>query len=76
VITCNRLGEHTQGDDRGDTASLLAAVDAKLAEDLRAFLGMKTRAGYSALPASADDVKRARRSVIRLVDAAEAAARD
>jgi hypothetical protein len=76
VITCERLGEHAQGDDHGEAVSLLAAVDRKLAEDLRALLGMKTKAGYSALPASAEDVKRARRSAKRLVDAAQEAVRD
>ena len=76
VITCKRLGEHAQGDDHGEAVSLLAAVDGKLAEDLRALLGMKTKAGYSEMPASAEDVKRARRSAKRLVDAAQEALRD
>ena len=72
VITCKRLGEHAQG----EAVSLLAAVDGKLAEDLRALLGMKTKVGYSEMPASAEDVKRARRSAKRLVDAAQEALRD
>jgi len=76
VISCKRLGEHAQGDDHGEAVSLFVAVDGKLAEDLRALLGVKTKAGYREMPASAEDVKRARRSAKRLVDAAQEALRD
>lgn len=76
VITCKRLGEHAQGDDHGAAVSLLAEVDSKLGEDLRTLLGMKTKVGYSTLPASANDVKRANRSAKRLIDACQEAIRD
>ena len=50
VISCKRLGEHAQGDDHGEAVSLFVAVDGKLAEDLRALLGMKTKAGTAKCP--------------------------
>jgi hypothetical protein len=70
VICCIALGEHAMGEDHQETLALIARVRPdgnELAKSLRPLLGMKTRAGYSHRPVSAQDPKRAERSAQRLV---------
>ena len=70
VICCKRLGEHSRGEDHSAAVSLLSTADPDSAKQLGSLLGMKTKAGYSALPVSSSDYKRAGRAAQALVDAA------
>jgi hypothetical protein len=73
VLCCKALGHYAQGDDHRQAVIELSKVlpDGKvLGSDLRALLGMKTRAGYAAPPVTADDRKRAWRRAESLVEAA------
>jgi hypothetical protein len=72
VVCCVRLGRHAQGQDHVEAVALLARVDLRLANDLKALLGMKTHAGYSAMPMTPTKHLRAVRAARRLVDAAVA----
>lgn len=73
VICCKRLGEHYSGENHSAAADVLARADDELAEQLRRLLRIKTKAGYSGAPASADDEKVANRAATRLLAAARAA---
>jgi len=56
VICCIALGEHAMGEDHQETLALIARVRPDgndLAKSLRPLLGMKTWAGYSHRPVSA-----------------------
>jgi hypothetical protein len=75
VICCARLGRHAQGENHNDAIGLLEKVDTTHAQALGVLLGMKTRSGYSAVPTSTTDRKRARRAAGALVDAARLIAR-
>ena len=70
VICCKRLGEHSRGEDHSAAVNLLRTADPDSAKQLSVLLGMKTKAGYSALPVSATDHKRAGRAAHSLVEAA------
>jgi hypothetical protein len=70
VLCCARLGEHAVSDNHNEAAALLGKVDRGLANDLRTLLGMKTKAGYSALAVSSEDRVRAARASARLLEAA------
>jgi hypothetical protein len=73
VICCAALGHFVQGEDHLQAIAELSKVtpDGKqLANDLRALLQMKTRAGYAAPPVTADQRKRAWRRAESLVEAA------
>lgn len=70
VICCRRLGVHSQGPDHDDARGLLAKVDTKAGQQLGVLLSMKYKAGYSALPVSAADRKRAARAAGALVELA------
>jgi hypothetical protein len=70
VVCCARLNEHAQGENHNEAVALLAKADKSLAVHLRVLLGMKTDAGYSHVPASATDRKRAARAAAALVEAA------
>lgn len=72
VLCCARLGEHAQGQDHGEAVALLAKVDADASKHLRRLLGLKTKAGYSAVSTSITDARTAARSAAHLVGAAEA----
>ena len=67
VICCARLGQHAVGEDHSQAIELLGSVDAKAAKWLRTLLGMKTKSGYTAIPSSTDDRKRAARAAQQLV---------
>ena len=73
VLCCLSLGEHAVGDNHQDAIALLHRVSpagSELAKALNSLLGMKTRAGYSASPVTADTRKRAGRAAEKLVSAA------
>ena len=75
AICCTALGEHAQGESHTDAVALLQRVrpDGKgLGSALDVLLAMKTRAGYSAQPVTAEMRKRAQRSAEKLLDAAKA----
>jgi hypothetical protein len=71
TICCRRPGVHSDGANHVAAVQLLQQVDTKLASDLSSLLGFKTKSGYSALPSSGDDQKRAGRCAKRLVAAAD-----
>lgn len=70
VICCARLGEHAQGEDHNEAIALLNKADRDSATHLRTLLSMKTKAGYSHRPATADECKRAGRAAEALVETA------
>jgi hypothetical protein len=70
AICCARLGQHAQGDDHSEAVALLSKADNSSAKHLRVLLGLKTKAGYSHTPASAEEAKRAGRAAGALVEAA------
>ena len=70
VVCCARLGRHAIGERHDDAIGLIDKVDGDLARALGVLLGMKTKAGYSAVPTSADDRKRAARAFTALLAAA------
>ena len=72
VICCAALGIHAQGENHNEAITLLAKADSRHAKDLQTLLGVKTKAGYSAIPVSNSERTRATRAAGRLVDAAEA----
>jgi hypothetical protein len=70
VICCVSLGLHALGESHSEALALLESVrpdGSELARSLRALLSIKTRAGYGAEPAAAQDRKRAQRQAERLV---------
>lgn len=67
VICCARLGRMSRGEDHNEAVELLRSADREAAPHLRTLLQMKTRAGYSHMPASANDVKRAGRAMESLM---------
>lgn len=71
VICCKRLGEHSRGENHSAAVDLLRTADPESAKQLSALLGMKTKAGYSALPVSTNDDKRAGRAAQALVDSTD-----
>jgi len=73
VICCRGLGVHSQGDSHNEAIQLLRTVRPnghKLAQALNSLLTVKTRAGYSSEPVTADQRRRAGRAARQLVDAA------
>jgi hypothetical protein len=70
VVCCSILGEHAQGENHAEAVALLARADTSLASRLRVLLAMKTDAGYSHVPMSATDRKKAERAAALLVVAA------
>jgi len=73
VICCARLGEYSRSERHDDAINLLKTADPVAAKSLRVLLGMKTFAGYSSAPVSADDRLRAERAMNALLTAANAA---
>ena len=70
VICCKRLGEHSRGEDHTAAVARLGRASEMAAKYLRDLLSMKTKAGYSAVPASGTDYRRAGRAARALVDEA------
>ncbi|MGC7098675.1 hypothetical protein ACPZ19_28730 [Amycolatopsis lurida] len=73
VICCAKLGEHAQGENHDEAICLLARADKDAAKHLRTLLKLKTKAGYSHTPATADEFKRAGRAADVLVETARRA---
>lgn len=73
VICCARLGEHPQGDNHNEAVTLLKRADPDAARHLSTLLGLKTKSGYSHVPVSAEDFKRAGRAMELLIDHARQA---
>lgn len=71
VICCVRLGTHSGGEDHGSAIGLLEQASRDNAKHLRALLGMKTKAEYTAIPVSGSERTRAGRAASALVEAAE-----
>lgn len=72
VLCCRALGVHAQGDGHGDAVELLGSLRPdghKHAKALATLLAMKTRAGYSDRPVTAEQRRRAGRAAHHLVDA-------
>ena len=59
VICCAKLGRHATGESHDEPKRLVGLVDPGAGQALGTLLGMKTKAGYSALPMSATDRRRA-----------------
>jgi hypothetical protein len=70
VICCARLGEHASGENHAEAIRLLKAADAGSSAHLATLLSMKTKAGYSHVAASVNDVKKAGRAATHLVEKA------
>lgn len=73
VVCCARLGVHAQGDSHDEAKRLLATAMPGAERHLATLLAMKTRAGYSADPATHDMLVRAGRAMDHLVAAARSA---
>lgn len=71
VICCARLGQHARGEDHVSAIRLLDQAGPDEAKHLRALLGMKTKAGYTSIPVSGSEHKRAGRAAKALLEAAE-----
>lgn len=70
AICARALGRHARGQDHQGAIALLGSVDKDAASDLRALLGMKTRAGYGYDPINAERLARAQRAAQSLVSRA------
>ena len=74
VICCVRLGRYAQGDRHAEAVALLKKANAvDPAKRLEVLLGMKSKAGYTHLPSSTTDAKKAGRAAKDLLAAAERA---
>jgi hypothetical protein len=70
VICCVNLGEHAKGESHSDAVELLKRVDKDAAKQLNALLNLKTKSGYSHMPVTAVEFKRAGRAAAALVEQA------
>lgn len=70
AICAARLGEHSQGESHDEAVALLASVDKPASRHLQTLLGMKTLAGYSHQPVSAQRAVRAGRAMDALLTTA------
>ena len=70
VICMDALGEYYSGPSHDQAARLLAKADDVSAKQLNTLLSMKTKAGYSDVPVSNDQLARAKRAMEGLVDRA------
>jgi len=73
VICCARLGEHAQGESHAHAVALLRTADKDAAKHLSTLLGLKTKSGYSHMPVTAGELKRAGRAAEALAEAARRA---
>lgn len=70
VICCVALGKHATGDDHHQAVALLRQVDGVAAKHLSDLLTLKTKSGYSHLPSSAAERRRAGRAAQALIETA------
>ena len=68
VICCAVLGKHARGESHDEAIALLKTADADAAKHLSVLLGLKSKAGYTALAIGPSDVKRAQRAAERLFE--------
>lgn len=73
VICCAALGKHATGSNHNQALDLLRQADSSSTKHLKTLLDMKTKAGYTAVASSADDIKRASRAATALIAAARQA---
>lgn len=73
VICCARLGTYSRSDDHGSALRLLGQASPDAVKHLRALLGVKTKAGYTSVPVSGTERRRAGRAAEALLAAAERA---
>jgi len=59
VICCKPLGEHSRIEDHNVAIALFGRASNVAAKNLRDLLNMKTKAGYSSVPVSGTDYRRA-----------------
>jgi len=64
------LGEHSRGEDHTAGVALVGRASETAAKNLRELLSMKTKAGYSAVPASGTDYQGAGRTARAVVEEA------
>jgi hypothetical protein len=68
AVCCAHLGRYAQGDSHVEAVALLKKANAAdAAKRLEVLLGMKSKAGYTHLPSSTTDAKRAGRAAKDLV---------
>lgn len=70
VICCARLGKYSRGENHASAVELLDRASSQDAKHLRTLLGMKTKAGYTAVPVSGSEHTRAGRAARALIEAA------
>ena len=70
VICCAALGKRSRGEGHAEAVSLLASVDVGASGHLSTLLAMKTRAGYSSVPSTAVQRRKAERAARSLLEAA------
>ena len=70
VICCARLGQYSRSERHDDAIALLRQADANSAKSLSVLLRLKTVAGYSHTPVSANDRRRAERAMTTLLEIA------
>ena len=70
VLCCAKLGRHATGENHDEAKRLVSLVDPGAVQALGTLLGMKTKAGYSALRMTATDRRRASRAAEALLTAA------
>lgn len=73
VICCAALGKHATGENHNMAVALLRQTNKDAARHLKTLLDMKTKAAYTALASSGEDIKKATRAVESLIDAARQA---
>jgi acetyl-CoA carboxylase carboxyltransferase component len=73
VICCTSLGGHAQGESHSDAVDLLKDADVDASRYLRALLGLKTKSGYSHMPVTPAEARRAGRAATSLVEKARRA---
>lgn len=73
VVCCARLAEHPQGVNHAEAIALLRTADKEASKHLSTLLGFKTKSGYSHMPITADELKRAARAAGALVEEARRA---
>ena len=70
VLCCAKLGRHATGENHDEAKRLVSLVDPGAGQALGTLLGMKTKAGYSALRMTATDRRRASRAAEALLTGA------
>lgn len=73
VLCCTKLGHHAVGAHHAEAIDLLKQVRPDLARQLATLLKLKQRAGYGHDAVTRDDLAKARRAMVALVEAALAA---